>query len=124
MPTGIYKRTQKHRKATREGQLKSSKAQKAFRESAQKLHKLPRTEKQLYNSAKMGKLPKTSLQIETTRKMGLSNHGDMIVKHHNDLCHGAERPDDVAEMTLSQHSKLHAEYRARDNNARFANNEV
>ncbi len=50
------------------------------------------------------------------RKLGLKANGepcrsslsaDTIVEHHNDLCHGAESPDDITCMTMSEHSSLH-----------------
>lgn len=96
-----------------------------------------RTEEQMQQIRELGKRPKTLIQIETARKtgrrVGLSNKGkpkskpktqkqiesaikcfrgtkifaDDIVKHHPDLCHGAERPDDVTSMTNSEHISLH-----------------
>lgn len=33
--------------------------------------------------------------------------GDDIVCHHNDLCHGALRPDDISHMTNRKHCRLH-----------------
>lgn len=36
---------------------------------------------------------------------------DTIIEHHNDLVHGAERPDDVTHMTMSKHMSLHNKLR-------------
>lgn len=88
--------------------------------------KMPRTEKQL--SATRGnikiahKLPRTQKQIEASRKLGSSAKGkpnphgprvfgDDIIEHHNDLKHGAERPDDITLMTHAEHSSLHNKLR-------------
>lgn len=101
MPTGIYKRS--------EQQLRQ------FRE----LHKSPKSPKQLKALAKgrkiAHKLPRTEAQLrvcrENGRKVGLSNNADMIVKHHNDLQHGALRPNDITLLSLSEHTALHSKLR-------------
>jgi hypothetical protein len=69
------------------------------------------------------KLPRTKAQLEANRKNGcklvFNPHGSTvsandIIEHHNDLCHGAERPDDVTLMTHSEHSRLHMELRIKN----------
>ena len=105
MPVGVYPRSQKQLEALDRGR------------------RLPRTPKQIEacrrNGRKVGNLPNTSAkQIEGCRKLGLAAKGkpnphkgnvfgNSIVEHHNDLCHGAERPNDVSHMTLSEHHSLH-----------------
>lgn len=92
MPSGVYVRTE----------LQSENQ----RQHALRLHKLPRSKKQL----------------KATRKMGLLSNkgregtvfGDDIIEHHNDLCHGAERPDDVTYMTSSKHWSLHNNVRVQN----------
>lgn len=63
--------------------------------------------------------PRTLAQIESGHKAGLLRKGkpnphkgnvfaDDIVEHHNDFCHGVERPDDITLMIHSEHSRMHA----------------
>lgn len=82
-----------------------------------KLHKLPKTQKQKENARNMGKkygkmalkiahkLPKSAKQLANSRKAQV--FANDIIKHHNDLCHGEIRPDDITLMTHSEHAKLH-----------------
>ena len=97
--------------------------------------------KQIEHAREMGKAPKTPKQLEasrvnariagkiacrlprTPRQLEGRIFGNDIIKHHNDLCHGAERPDDVTSMTSSEHIRLHAKLRCqnreRDSKGRF-----
>ena len=113
MPSGVYKRTE----------FNSKKQKEIARRNAYKLHKLPRTQVQIEAGRKVGKLPKTLLQTGKGRSKPHEGNifGDDIVKHHNDLCHGALRPDDITCMTHSKHIGLHAKlrYQERDNKGRF-----
>ena len=115
MPTGVYVRTKEQLALL-----------KSYSEIA---HKRPITEAQRAarrrNGRKVGKLPKTQTQIEASRRNG-SRKGQPgrvfrkdLVCHHNDGCHGKLRPDDITQITLSEHGRLHAEYRERDNMGRF-----
>ena len=81
-----------------------------------KLHKRPRSQKQKENAQKMGKRPNTEKQIQAARKNCLNRKGqshvsslnaNTIVEHHNDLCRGKLRPDDITVMTHSEHARLH-----------------
>ena len=91
----------------------------------------------------MKSLPRTEAQRAASRRNGrklVSNphkglvFANGIIEHHNDLCHGRERPDDITPMTLSEHSRLHgklngkrlseygkrlSELRERDNKGQF-----
>ena len=126
MPKGVYIRkplTEQHKKAISEGRLRSPKAQRASRETIKKATQASR------------KVPRTQRQIEACRqngrKNGLASKGkckpyywgrvfaEDIVKHHNDLCHGAERPDDITLMTMREHSRLHANLRIEDGTYHF-----
>lgn len=49
--------------------------------------------------------------------------GDDIVEHHNDLCHGALRPDDITSMPLSDHARLHGKLRMEDGTHPFISRE-
>ena len=106
MPTGVYVRT-KPMKPRTEKQL----------EALSKGRRLPPTQRQIEarrkNARKMGKLPKSLAQIEHARKIGVTHSifGDDIVEHHNDLCHGAERPNDVSYMAMRKHTSLHNKLR-------------
>lgn len=75
------------------------------RKRARKMGKAPKTQKQRQASRehfrKLGKLPKTKKQL------AIRVFGDDIVKHHNDLCHGKLRPDDVTYMRGRDHNRLH-----------------
>ncbi len=77
--------------------------------------KLPRSAKQIEHTRKLGKGPRTQKQIATSRelcrKMGLNTTSDTIVGHHNDLCRGEERPDDITYMSHGEHTSLHAKLR-------------
>lgn len=96
-------------KAASEARKHSDKFQKACSEVGRKTgpknikatHRLPRTQKQIEASRKLG------------RKYGSKNSpkADTIVCHHNDLCHGKERPDDVTYMTNREHVGLHSRLR-------------
>lgn len=88
MPSGVYIRTKPITEVQREASRK--------------------------NGRKAGTLPKTEKQIEHARTMGLNNHADTIIEHHNDLCHGAEDPDDTTYMIMKDHSSLHAKLRVQD----------
>ena len=91
----------------------------ARRERARKMGKAPKTQKQCENAKKATavahKLPRTERQLEACRKngrkVGLSNHGDIIVKHHRDLCHGEKNPDDIILMTVREHMRFHTTLR-------------
>ena len=126
MPTGVYTRT----KPSTPTQLE------ALKKGREVALKLPRTQKQREashkNFIKAGKvgstLPRTLKQLATARENGrkygfkkgephpheATVSGDDIIEHHNDLCHGAERPDDVTCMTLSEHISLHNRLRVED----------
>lgn len=110
MPTGVYRRTEKHKKIARKNIAKA-------REVALKL---PRTLIQREVCRKMGKAAKTQKQRESIRELGKIPNifADTIIEHHNDLCHGAERPDDVSCMTNSEHGKLHAKLQCQDRHIR------
>lgn len=96
--------------------------------------RLPRTEKQREASRRnmhiMSKLPKTQKQIEQCRNLALSNKGrpnphkgnvfgNSIVCHHNDLCRGKLRSDDVTYMTMSEHAKLHTNLQVKNGTHNF-----
>lgn len=115
MPRGIYQRTEKHREICREN----------IRKGREIAHSLPLTQKQLEVLDRGRRLPRTQKQIATCRMNGrkvgklpnrkgsLNPHkgnvfGDTFVCHHNDLCHGAERPDDITYMSQREHQKLHS----------------
>jgi len=49
-------------------------------------------------------------------KLHPSLTSDTIIEHHNDLCHGKLRPNDVTYMTHAEHSRFHAGLRRRDSN--------
>ncbi len=71
----------------------------------------------------MGKRPNTEKQIQAARQNMIKINkegknrgngfdkkplmGNHIIKHHNDLQHGAIRPDDITLMTHSKHARLH-----------------
>ena len=123
MPSGVYVRT----KPISEKQLA------ALSKGREIASKLPKTAKQKETSRKnfikatkaSASLPRTTKQVETAYINGC-NHGyqkgqphphegtvfaNDVVKHHNDLQHGAERPDDITPMTLSEHMRLHNKLR-------------
>lgn len=107
--------SEQHKKAISEGMLRSPKARAASRETIKKATKAS------------SKVPRTQRQIEACRQNGRKNgaaskgkprpshdgrvFGDDIVKHHNDLCHGAERPDDITLMIMREHSRFHTNLR-------------
>lgn len=117
MPTGIY--------------IRSKQQIQQARESLQKLNQLPKTQKQREASRKnikkvhgwnTGLTKKTDVRIAAgaiaiskaakgkNRGNGFDKKalmGNDIIKHHNDLCHGVEDPDDVSYMTSREHSRLH-----------------
>lgn len=113
-------KTQKQIESARENQKiavkiaaslpRSEKQLESSREKGRKIGSLPRTQNQIEACRKTGKLPKTKVQIESARRKNRIN-ANTIVEHHNDLCHGAERPEDVDCITLSEHGKLHANLR-------------
>ncbi len=81
---------------------KSDKGRKTSSENSKKARKISAS------------LPRTNKQKEAVRKVGLANKGckgrtntDTIDLHHNDLCHGALRPDDKIYLPHRLHSKLH-----------------
>ena len=121
MPKGIYIRTEKIRKGISAGRLRSPKAQKAASGNMKKAREIGR------------KLHRNIAQIEASRRNGLARKGisnphgstvfaDDIVKHHNDLCHGVERPDYVTYMASSEHCRLHAKLRLEDGTHPFLTN--
>ena len=82
-----------------------------------------RTKKQIQQIHDLGKAPKTQKQINGCRKGGLKGKGksrkgrvfaDSIVEHHNDLQHGAIRPNDISLMSHSEHTSLHANLRVQN----------
>ena len=101
MPTGVYVRTkpnsQKQRDAARQAGRKNG---------AKNIKKANETGKNRGNG-----FDKKPLM------------GKDLVEHHNDFCHGAERPDDITIMTNSEHTRLHAKLqyqdRGRDSKGRF-----
>lgn len=103
MPTGIYIRTEEQLRQLRENAKKARKV----------AHSLPRTQKQIeagrknfIKAQKVGRiLPRTSKQLKG------KVFADDIIEHHNDLCHGAEDPDDVTYMIHREHSSLHMKLR-------------
>lgn len=118
MPSGIYKRTEKHIQRICE------------------LNKRPKTPRQIEHTRRMGKAPRTEKQCEASRekgrKMSLNNIGKPnphegtvcasdIVKHHNDLCHGAKNPNDVIFMSHSEHCRFHANLRVKNGTHNFQN---
>jgi len=110
-PLGIYKRSKKQIEHTRQmGKApRTEKQLEAWRKHCRQMAKLPRTEKQMrhicqVNLAKKGK---------PSPYKGIAS-GDNIVKHHNDLCHGCSRPNDIILMTRSEHSSLHSKLTSRD----------
>lgn len=112
MPTGVYKRTEAHKEIARR--------------NVKKARSVPRTKTQYDSSCKnfqkareiAHKLPRTQNQIEASRRnvKKCCVFADTIVKHHNDLQHGALRPNDVTYMTHSAHMSLHMKLRV-DNGA-------
>jgi len=125
MPTGVYERTKKHREISRRTIKKAQKVAWSLPRSPAQLDGSRKTEKQLTQIRELGKRPRTQTQRDAARttclnRKGKTNphkgnvFGDTIVEHHDDLQHGKERPDDVANMTLSEHARLHAKYRKRD----------
>ena len=144
MPKGIYIRTKPHwnkglNKKTDIRMAKLSETNKhsdKVRKHLENLHKQPRTLAQLgacrENGVKVSKLPNTQKQREVARKTGLNNKGKLnphgptlfgntIVEHHNDLCYGAERPDDITLMTSSEHLSLHNNLRIQNGSHHFLN---
>jgi len=118
MPRGIYIRkplTEEHKKAISEGMLRSPKAQAASRETIKKAtqiaSKLPRTQRQIEACHQNGRKNGSASKGKHRPSHGGRVFADDTVKHHNDLCHGAERPDDIALMTMSEHSRFHANLR-------------
>lgn len=112
MPTGIYIRTKP----------KTQKQLEAARTAGRKTG--------AQNIKMAHKLPASDAQREAWRKIGLSTKGkpkphkgnvfgNDIIKHHNDLCHGAERPDDITYMTQSQHLSLHHKIRVENGTHHF-----
>ena len=107
MAKGVYIRTKP----------KSKKQMQQIRELGQK----PKTQNQLratrQNVKKAQKKAQSVPRTKAQRKAVLENikdvrvFADTIVKHHNDLCHGAKDPDDVTYMTSSEHMRLHANIR-------------
>lgn len=123
---------------------KTKKQIEASRKNAYKMSQLPKTDKQREASRKTGRkyvkiaqkvgasLPRSYKQkkqfyelsqrprTEAQRKASYQNlekagvFAETTVKHHNDLCHGALRPDDVTYMTHSKHGRLHMELRIKD----------
>ena len=117
MPRGVWKRTKKHLEDLQRNLEKAwklpitEKQLEARRENGRKVGNLPCTEAEREasrrNAYKMSQLPKTRKQIEAHR----SKKANVIAKHHNDLCHGALRPNDITCMTMSEHSFLHSKIR-------------
>lgn len=142
-------RTEKQREASRRNIKKANEVSRklprslAQIENLRRMHSLPKTSIQIKHTTEMSKMPKTPEQIEIrrknayelgkrpktqkqiqtsrkiARKMGSSNNADTTVKHHNDLCHGTERPDDITCMTLSEHTRLHINLRIEDGTHHF-----
>ena len=81
------------------------------------LCKMPRSQKQIENLRKLNERPRTQVQCEAGLRnldKGRNITRNTIVEHHNDLCHGAERPDDITLMTSSEHHRLHANIRVQN----------
>lgn len=96
MPKGVYKRSKKQLEALAKG-----------REIGRKIsHKLSRTQAQIENARRMGLNNKGKLKGKPNPHKG-NVFGNDIICHHNDLCHGAERPDDITRMINSEHLSLH-----------------
>lgn len=94
------------------------------------------SKKQQKHLDRIHKLPQTPKQLETAlQNLGIMKgkpyphegniFGDDIVEHHNDLCHGAERPDDVSYITSREHSRLHGilKNQTKDSLGRFTKQE-
>lgn len=98
MPTGVYERTEEEMQRVRELCKRPITAAqiKVRRENVRKA-----TEASC-------KLPRTKNQLESLP------HADTIVKHHNDLCRGVERPDDITLITHSEHMSLHNNLRVQN----------
>lgn len=147
MPTGVYIRIKPRSKKQlevlsvgREIAHKKPRNQKQIKH-IRELGKKVKTEKQIETSRKniqiankLPTLPKTQKQIESSRKnartmqlynIGKSNphgptiFGDDIIRHHNDLQHGALRPDDMVFMTASEHTSLHNKLRVQNGTHNF-----
>jgi hypothetical protein len=125
MPKGVYVRTEKAKEACRETCRKMSLSNKNRPRTPVELIALRKNAKNAREAAL--KLPRTQAQRDASRKaayqMGLSNNADTIVKHHNDLTHGALRPDDVSYMSAREHNRFHAKLQCqtqeRDSKGRF-----
>lgn len=104
---GKLPKTQKQREA-------SHKTGRKYWQIAQKVAaSLPRTEKQKHQFYDLSQRPRTKAQWQAIYK-NLKKAGVFakdIVKHHNDLCHGTKRPDDITLMTHSEHCRLHSNLR-------------
>ncbi len=119
MPTGVYVRTKPQSKkqmeqirtiAKRPRTEKQCETSRKNVQKAQKIaHKLPRTQKQIKacckNFIKAREIGSTLPR--TPKQLAGKVFGNDIVEHHNDLCHGAERPEDVTYMIMREHSRLH-----------------
>ena len=127
MGRGIYKRTEKAKEIARGNMKKATEAGRklprslAQMEAGRKVGKLPRTQKQIEtareNCRRIGKLPRTEKQLAILRTTRI--YANDIICHHNDLQHGTERPDDVAYMTASEHTSLHANLRVENGTHHF-----
>jgi len=71
------------------------------------LRSYPRTEKQLAILAAARAMPKKPVSAES------------IDCHHNDLCHGAKRPEDIIHVTHAEHARIHSQFRERDQYGKF-----
>jgi hypothetical protein len=126
-------RTKKQKETARKQMIEMNKRPKSVkqiqtsRENAYRISQLPKTQLQIEVSCKKlekarkiaWKLPRSKAQIENARRLSknFTPAADTIIKHHNDLCHGAKKPDDITPMTLSQHAKLHMKLRIENGTA-------
>lgn len=117
---GTAPKTDKQREASRKTGRKNVKL-------AQKIaYSLPRSIKQKKQFYDLSQRPRTEAQwkaiYRNLKKAGV--FADSIIKHHNDLCHGTLRSDDITYMTHSEHGRLHMELRIKYGNPPWIKKEL
>lgn len=133
MPRGIYIRTKWHKEIACRNLEKAKGVGHKYPISEKQLKACRKNQKKATEAAR--KLPKGEAHRKAARENMIKCNtegkalghgfdkkaltGRTIIKHHHDLCHGAERPDDVVYMTHSEHVRLHSKLQLQNGTHNF-----
>lgn len=133
MPIGVYKRTKWHIEIACRNLEKAKGVPRKYPISEKQLKACRENQKKAVEAGR--KLPRTEAHRKAARENMLKCHkegkhlghgfgkkprtGQTIIRHHNDLQHGAERPDDVTYMSHSEHVRLHSRLQLEDGTHNF-----